>query len=102
MGQGLCSRCRSSRRCRRISVSDSEVVSLPSLDELDDIAVWVLDHGDAGAWPNLGLGDGELHAFLLEHGTQATEIMDHERQVADAELLLQTDCTRRWHLLGIH
>src|SRR5713101_1779782 len=75
---------------------------LPALDELDDIAVRVFDHGNAGTWANLGFGDGELHAFFFEHSAQAAEVADDERQIADAQLLLQTDRASRWHFLGVH
>src|SRR5262249_11968121 len=58
--------------------------------------------GDMPAGQNLRLRHDELLPFALEHRAHTTEITDLKTQIADAELFLQTDETRRGHLLGVH
>src|SRR5262249_16046884 len=82
-------------------IPHSSAHTLVALDELDDVAVRVLDHGDTHARQDLRLGHRELHTSFFERIAHATEIANHETQAADAELLLQTDGACRRDLLGV-
>src|SRR5262249_30965766 len=86
---------------RRLSLLPHPTYSC-SLVEFDDVAVWVFDHGDPRVGQDLRLRHGELHPLFLEHRAYSTEVTDHEAQVADAELFLQTDGARRRHQVGVH
>src|SRR5215471_16814975 len=74
---------------------------LPALDEFDNVAIGIFDHGNGGPGPDGGFGpcEGNVRSFQpLDHLVQ---IGDDKGQVAKAELLVDTDGACAWPVRGI-
>src|SRR6266581_3825780 len=76
-------------------------LSLPALDEFDNVAIGIFDHGNGGPWPDGGFGPCEDNVLGFQPLDHLVQIGDDKGQVAKAELLVDADGTRARPVRGI-
>ena len=67
---------------------------LPALDEFDNVAIGILDHGNSGPGPDGGFGPREGNVLGFQPLDHPVQIGDDKGQGAEAELLVDAEGTR--------
>src|SRR5216683_5599953 len=77
---------------------------LPStaLDEFDNVAIRIFDHGNGGPGPDGGFGPREGNVLGFQPLDHLVQIGDDKGQVAQAELLVDADGARARPVRGIN
>src|SRR5215813_4246315 len=74
---------------------------LPALDEFDNVAIGIFDHGNGGPGPDFGFGPREGNVLGFQPLDHLVQIGDDKGQVVKAELLVDADRARARPVRGI-
>ena len=74
---------------------------LPALDEFDNVAIGIFDHGNRGPGSDGGFGPREGNVRRFQPLDHLIQIGDDKGQVAKAELLVDADGARARPVRGI-
>src|SRR5262245_51650181 len=85
-------------RCTRVLMARWP---LSALDEFDNVAIRILDHGNGGPRPDGGFGAREGNVLGFQPLDHLVQIGDDKSQVAKAELLVDADRARARPVRGI-
>src|SRR5207249_11941262 len=74
---------------------------LPALDEFDNVAIGIFDHGNGSPGPDRGFGPREGNVLGFQPLDHLVQIGDDKGQVAKAELLVDADGARARPVRGV-